>query len=354
MAPSMGGQILAPAGVGTWSGRRTGRPLESIPLAQVSFFTRGLARSNFPEVRSRTYKKSVAICVQQQLTRLSTPICVHQHGRLYGVPVPNVMRRVLEMPFELARLGIQGDIGVGIEIVSRAVVAVEVVPGVARRPVDDAQCRVVSPSEPGGSARMIDVLAIPGLRTRLARFRNGPESPNLLSRSSVKRRDKAAHAIVAARHSGQNQAAGDQRSGSGVVVLPPVRHLGVPQQRACGTIQRDQMRVIGDHEYAVAGHGHAAVHSSRRSSANAPRAAALIVPDRPAGAGVERPAFVGTGDIHDACHHYRSQLEVGGRRAFGRSIGAPGVTRWWCRSGRVYCSDFRWGRRYSHSNRHRK
>ena len=71
------------------------------------------------------------------------------------------------------------------------------------------------------------------------------------------------------------------------------------------------MRIIGDHEYAVAGHGHAAIHSSRRGSANAPRATALIVPDRPAAAGVKRPAFVSTRDIHDACHHYRRQLKVG-------------------------------------------
>ena len=72
------------------------------------------------------------------------------------------MRRVLEMPFELARLRIQRDIGGGIEIVSCAMVTVEVVPGVACRPVDDAQDRVVCPSQSGGSARMIDVVAIPG------------------------------------------------------------------------------------------------------------------------------------------------------------------------------------------------
>src|SRR5580765_918860 len=71
------------------------------------------------------------------------------------------------------------------------------------------------------------------------------------------------------------------------------------------------MRIIGDHEYVVAGHGHSAVDSSRRGSANAPRATTLIVPDRPAGAGVERPAFVGTRDVHDACHHDWRELEVG-------------------------------------------
>src|SRR5678815_5528662 len=67
VAPSMGGQILTPAGVGTWFGRRTGRPLESIPLAHVSFFTRGLARRSFPEVRSRTYKNPLRFACNSNL-----------------------------------------------------------------------------------------------------------------------------------------------------------------------------------------------------------------------------------------------------------------------------------------------
>src|SRR6516164_38419 len=65
----MGGQILTPAGVGTWPGRRTGRPSEPIPLAHVSFLTRGLARSNFPEVRSRTYKNPLRLACNSNLRR---------------------------------------------------------------------------------------------------------------------------------------------------------------------------------------------------------------------------------------------------------------------------------------------
>src|SRR5207302_1868296 len=67
VAPSIGGQIFAPATVGTWSGTRMGRPSEPMPLAHVSFFTKGFAKSNFPEMRSSTYKNPLRLACNSNL-----------------------------------------------------------------------------------------------------------------------------------------------------------------------------------------------------------------------------------------------------------------------------------------------
>src|SRR5258708_25255052 len=104
--------------------------------------------------------------MQQQLARLSLPICIHQHGSLYGVPIPNIVRRVLEVPFELAGLGVEGDVARGIEIVTEALIAIEVRTGVTRRPVDGAGLRILGSCHPGGTARMRNLLSLPGFPSR--------------------------------------------------------------------------------------------------------------------------------------------------------------------------------------------
>ena len=53
-APCAEGQILVPSFDGTCPGTSVGRPLRSIPLAQVRFFTNGVAERNVPSVRSST------------------------------------------------------------------------------------------------------------------------------------------------------------------------------------------------------------------------------------------------------------------------------------------------------------
>ena len=119
--------------------------------------------------------------MQEQLARLSVPVCIHQHRSLNGVPIPDVVRRVLEVPLELASLGVQREVGVGIQIVAEALIAVEVRPGVSGRPVDGAGLGIVSPRHPGATAGMSDVLALPGFRAWFAGLGDGPESPYLFA-----------------------------------------------------------------------------------------------------------------------------------------------------------------------------
>ena len=109
----------------------------------------------------------------------------------------------------------------------------------------DVACRV-HVSEPGS----------PGLR-------HGPETPRFLAGRLIEGGQEAADALVAARDPRHHQVADDQRRGRRAVVQPPVRHRRVPQQRAGEAVERDEMRVVGDHEDAIAGHGNAAVDAAR-------------------------------------------------------------------------------------------
>ena len=106
---------------------------------------------------------------------------------------------------------------------------------------------------------MLDALALPGLRSRLAGLRHGPESPDFLAGGLVEGGEEAARAVFAAAEPGDHQIAHGQRRGRGEVVLMPVGHLGVPDQLAGEAVERDQVGVVGVHEDAVAGHGHAAI-----------------------------------------------------------------------------------------------
>ena len=87
---------------------------------------RACASSSLPSVRSRDVEEPVAIGLQQQLARPSLPLRIHQHRRLRGVPVPQIVRRELVVPLQLAGLGIQRQDAVGIQIVARAIVAVNI------------------------------------------------------------------------------------------------------------------------------------------------------------------------------------------------------------------------------------
>ena len=92
-------------------------------------------------------------------------------------------------------------------------------------------------------------------------------------------RHEPAHAFIAAGRPRDHQITDRQRRAGGVVVLPPVRHLRVPQQRAGMTVERDDVRVIGHHEHAVAGDADAAVDAAGRIADQPLRPRTLVMPD---------------------------------------------------------------------------
>ncbi len=181
--------------------------------------------------------------------------------------------------------------------------------GIAGRPVDRVERGIVAAGEPGRRAAVLDVLPLPRLRSGLARLGHGPEPPDLLAGLLIVRGDETVRAVLAARHAGDDEIARRERRRRGRVVLAPVVELGVPQQLAREPIERDDVRVVGDHEHAIAGDTGAAVRAALH---HALRARPLVVPDPPAAARVERVALVGRRHIHDPVDDDRRHLQVAG------------------------------------------
>ena len=88
--------------------------------------------------------------------------------------------------------------------------------------------------------------------------------------------EETVRAMLPARDARNQQIAGRQRRGGRRVVLPPVGERGVPQQGARQAIEREDVRVVGLHEHAIARDGGAAI---RVALDDALGAGPLIVPD---------------------------------------------------------------------------
>src|SRR2546429_5684758 len=102
------------------------------------------------------------------------------------------------MPFELAGIGIDGDDGGAVEVVSNAVVAVIVGTGVAGAPHGEVRLGIIGTGNPDwGSAVQVSVvgfavLADPGFIPGLAGSRNRVEAPDLLASVHVVGSEEAA------------------------------------------------------------------------------------------------------------------------------------------------------------------
>ena len=106
--------------------------------------------------------------MQQQLAGLPVPVRIDEHRRLLRIPVPEVVRRVLEVPLEPSGRRLQREDRVGVEIVALPLAAVVVGTRIARRPVQRLELRIVGARQPRGAAAMFDVGPRPCLRARLA------------------------------------------------------------------------------------------------------------------------------------------------------------------------------------------
>ena len=126
---------------------------------------------------------------------------------------------------------------------------------------------------------MIEAFALPRFRSRLAALRRRPPPPDFFACRLIERRDKPANALVSAGRAGDDEVADGERSARGVVVLMPVGHLGFPQQRTGVFVQRDEVRVVGDHEQAIAGDGGAAIDTAGRVAHETFCPRALVMPD---------------------------------------------------------------------------
>ena len=119
--------------------------------------------------------------MHQQLARLAFIDRVHQHLAAAGrVPVMLVVRRGLEMPFQLAGIDVDGGDGVAVEIVALAhLVGVRRI-GLAGAIDDGILFRIEGAAHPDGATAFFLTVG-PGLGFRLADLRDVVPGPEMLA-----------------------------------------------------------------------------------------------------------------------------------------------------------------------------
>ena len=123
---------------------------------------------------------------------------VDEHRCFGRVPVVKVMRRELVMPFECARIRVEGQDRVAVKIVALALGPVVVGTRVARWPVEQPRVRIVGAREPRGRASVFDRPSDPRLGTWLASRRDRPEPPHVHAARGSKCVDESPNAFVSA------------------------------------------------------------------------------------------------------------------------------------------------------------
>ena len=174
------------------------------------------------------------------------------------------MRRELEIPLQLSGIRIQRQHTIGVKIVPRTYVALEIRRGIAGPPVNRVELRIVGSRHPRSSAAMQIQFSWPAFRPEFAWTRYRPESPGQLAGQRIIGRNKAPHPIVAARSSYKDFVFDHERRAGGAVILVPIRICHVPDQIARAHVQTQQMRIIRFHVNPIAPHRDPAVDVPRR------------------------------------------------------------------------------------------
>ena len=129
---------------------------------------------------------------------------IEQHRNFGRVPIVGVMRSELEMPLQLARIGVKCHQRAGIEIVARPYVTVPIGSGVPHAPVDQVGFRIVGAGDPCGASPGLPVVALPCIVSGLTGRRDRPKTPQPFTAIRVIGLNETANAGFAARNPGNN------------------------------------------------------------------------------------------------------------------------------------------------------
>ena len=110
---------------------------------------------------------------------------IDKKQRFSGIPIVEVMRSELVIPFEFSILSVEGDDAVGVQIGSVAIVAIGGREWISHCPIKSFCLDIVGTGEPRCTAAGLDRFTFPSFGARLAGFRNGPEPPNLPARNRL-------------------------------------------------------------------------------------------------------------------------------------------------------------------------
>ena len=157
---------------------------------------------------------------------------------------------------------------------------------------------------------MLERLTNPCFRSRLSAFRNRVEPPRALTRRRAVRVEKSARAFFAARDAHHEQIADGQRRRRGAVGIEIRAHLRFPQPLAGEAVESQDVRVVGNHEDAIADDRRAAIHADAGLADDAAVSRLLVCPQHAPRRRVDRLQLVPSGDVHDAVDHDRGELRA--------------------------------------------
>ena len=228
------------------------------------------------------------------------------------VEVPLAVGLVLEVPRQLARVGVQRQRGVEVQrVVVDAFEADRIaqragVVRVARTEERQVVLRVVAAGNPDRAAVAVLVgQAVPGVAPGRVGRRDGVEPPALLAGLRVEADDEvaAARAAGGAHH---HRAARHQRAAGQAHALAGADYLRLPFHRAGPDVERHHVQVRGRQVQPLAVDGHAALEARR----DVARQAAGVLPEQVSAGGVERVHLVA-----EAVHEQHAVVHDWGRLA---------------------------------------
>ena len=154
-----------------------------------------------------------------------------------------VMRRELKIPLDLARVGVEGEEAVRIQVVAGPEVSVPIRRRVAGRPIQKIEVRIVGTRQPCRAAARLPTVSAPGIATGLAGRRNRVRSPQQLAGLGIIGIDKAAHAGLGARDADDHFPVERERRECERETDRVVPDLDIPPHRAGPGVERHQVRI---------------------------------------------------------------------------------------------------------------
>ena len=192
--------------------------------------------------------EAVARIVADHLPQHAIDLDVVQHVDADLVEVPRVVRRVLEVPRELAGAHVDRNHRVRVQVVART--ELRVVDRVRVAGADDVEMRrrIERAGLPDAAAAGLPgaVVVLPGLAAGVARLRYGVEAPLLVTGLGVESGDPAARAAVARAVLHDDDAVGDERRRVEFLLAAELVFGGdalVPHDLAVVAIDRDDAAI---------------------------------------------------------------------------------------------------------------
>src|SRR5262249_40410409 len=111
-----------------------------------------LRQQEFAAVSVQQIVEAVTSRPRHQAALLASEWAIKQHRNLRGVPIMRVVGRELVIPLELAGIGIEGEHGARVEVVTGAEIPVVVRPWIAGAPEHGVRDGVIGTGVPGRDA----------------------------------------------------------------------------------------------------------------------------------------------------------------------------------------------------------